>query len=58
LVAAAIGWRAQDSADWAVSGALPGEAGWEDILSATASHEVPEAKFTRLPVAVLFRPAG
>ena len=58
LVAAAIGWRVQDGADWADSGALTGtigKAGWEDILSATPP--APDATFARLPVAVLFRPA-
>ncbi len=61
LVAAALGWRAQDSGDWAVTGALAdasGAAGWQDILSGTASTGGTEKMFARLPVAVLFRPGG
>ena len=61
MVAAALGWRAQDTADWVASGALAGAskaAGWQDILGGAASPGGPETVFARLPVAVLFRPAG
>ena len=56
-----VGWRAQDSGDWAVTGALAdafGAAGWQDILSGTASTGGTEEMFARLPVAVFSRPGG